>query len=103
MLDALDCPDPSATAPARAVTSTPVQALALMNNATMLRAADGFARRVEHEAPDVEGRIVRAYRLAYGRAATAEEIAAARPAVVAHGMSVLTRAILNSNELLFIE
>ncbi len=43
LLDTLDCPDPSTTAPRRAVTTTPQQALALMNNALMLRVSRRFA------------------------------------------------------------
>src|SRR5262249_21297073 len=39
-LDAFDCPDPATTAPRRAVTTTPLQALALLNNALTLRLAD---------------------------------------------------------------
>jgi hypothetical protein len=103
LLDALDCPDPSATAPARAVTNTPLQALAMLNNAAMLRGAEGFAARLEREAGDVEARIVLAYRLAYGRAPSAEEIGIARAVVEKHGLAVLTRAIFNSNEFLFVE
>src|SRR6185503_16874609 len=35
LLDMLDCPDPSVATPRRSVTSTPLQALALLNNAFM--------------------------------------------------------------------
>ncbi len=103
LLDALDCPDPSATAPARAVTNTPLQALAMLNNAAILRSSDAFAKRLEREAQGTESRIELAYRLAYGRRPTEEEIALARKVVEAHGLNVLTRAIFNSNEFLFVE
>ena len=46
LLDAFDCPDPSTTTPKRAVTTTPLQALALLNNSFVLRMADKFAQRV---------------------------------------------------------
>ncbi len=53
LLDAFDCPDPSTTAPRRAVTTTPLQALALMNNALVLHLSDAFAARLVREAgPD---------------------------------------------------
>ena len=103
LLDALDCPDPSATAPARSVTNTPLQALAMLNNATILRAADAFAARVERQANDTAARVTLAYRLAYGRAPSADELQAARRAVEENGLSVLTRALFNSNEFLFVE
>ena len=32
LLDTFDCPDPAATVPRRAVTTTPLQALSLLNN-----------------------------------------------------------------------
>ena len=49
-LDTFDCPDPLATAPQRAITTTPLQALALMNNALIFQTADLFAQRVTREA-----------------------------------------------------
>ena len=39
LLEAFDCPDPSTKTPRRAVTTTPLQALALMNNSFVLRQA----------------------------------------------------------------
>ncbi|HYE18639.1 MAG TPA: DUF1553 domain-containing protein [Tepidisphaeraceae bacterium] len=103
LLDALDCPDPSAAAPARARTTTPTQALALLNNAAMMRAAESLAKRLEREAKTIDGRITLAYRLAYGRVPSGAELDAARAAVEQHGLIVLARAILNSNEFLFVE
>ena len=79
LLDAFDCPDPSTTAPKRAITTTPLQALALMNNALVLHLSDAFAARLSRE--DEADRVDRAYRLAYaGRRPDPEERARARPA-----------------------
>ncbi|HZU35727.1 MAG TPA: DUF1553 domain-containing protein, partial [Gemmataceae bacterium] len=104
LLDAFDCPDPSATSPRRAVTTTPLQALALLNNALVLRMADAFARRLEHEAgSDVDRQIERAYWLAYGRAPDPAEHRLASQAVRQHGLFVLTRALFNSNEFLYVD
>ena len=65
MLDAFDCPDPSTTAPRRAVTTTPIQALTLMNNSFVLRMAERFAERVIQEAgTDLEAQVDRIYHLA---------------------------------------
>lgn len=49
ILETFDCPDPATTAPSRSVTTSPLQALALLNNAFVLRMANGFARRAERE------------------------------------------------------
>jgi hypothetical protein len=104
LLDALDCPDPSTTAPRRAVTTTPTQALALLNNRFILRQVEHFAARVRSEAgTDVDRQIERAYRLAYQRAPTAGELAEDRAIVARHGLAVLCRAILNSNEFVYVD
>jgi hypothetical protein len=104
LLDTLDCPDPSTTAPRRAITTTPQQALALMNNAIILRLAKQFAERVACEAgPEMNKQIKLAYRLAYGRAATAEEIAQVLDLLQGNSLEVLARAIFNSNEFLYVD
>ncbi len=104
LLDAFDCPDPSTTAPKRAVTTTPLQALALLNSAFVLRMADKFVERIEREAgEDLERRIARAYQLAFGRNPQDDELALARQIVGWHGLAVLARAIFNSNEFLYVD
>ena len=45
LLDLLDCPDPSVATPKRTVTSTPLQALSLLNDRFMEHHADRFAAR----------------------------------------------------------
>ncbi len=104
LLDAFDCPDPSTTSPKRAVTTTPLQALALLNNAFVLRMADAFAGRVEREAGgNLDQEVTRAYQLAYSRDPGPEELTLARQTVSQHGLAVLARAIFNSNEFLYVE
>jgi hypothetical protein len=104
LLDVFDCPDPSTTSPKRAVTTTPLQALALLNNSFVLRMADRLANRIEREAgTDIAVQVARAYQLAYGRSPSADEAQEARQVVERHGLSVLARAIYNSNEFLYID
>jgi len=103
-LDAFDCPDPSTTSPRRPVTTTPQQALALLNNALTFRVAEHFAERLRREVGDDPARQVdRAYRLAFGRAPDADEGEQARKVVAEHGAAVFARAIFNSNEFLYID
>ncbi len=74
LLDALDCPDPSSTSPRRAVTTTPLQALSLLNNTFVLHVVDKFAERIARDVgAEPVRQVERAYRLAYGRAPTAVE------------------------------
>ena len=104
LLDTLDCPDPSTVTPARAVTTTPLQALALLNNSFVLRMTEHFAARLKNDAgDDVDQQISRAYALAFNRTPLAEELAAARAVVRGHGLFVLCRAIFNSNEFMYID
>ena len=104
LLDTFDCPDPSTTAPNRRVTTTPLQALALLNNDFVLECVDRFAGRLEREAPgDPEGQVERAYRLAFGRAPDDAEADRAARSVREFGPTVLCRAILNSNEFLYVD
>jgi hypothetical protein len=102
-LDSFDCPDPSTTAPRRAATTTPLQALALLNNALVLHLADLFAERLEREAgPDPAQQVERAYQLAFGRRPRPEEYSQAAQVVKRHGAATLARAIFNSNEFVHI-
>ena len=103
-LDAFDCPDPSTTAPRRPVTTTPLQALAMLNNALVLRLSDRFADRLEHDAGrDVGRQIERAYQLALSRAPTTAELELCRAVVMRHGLAVMARAIFNCNEFLYVD
>ena len=103
LLDVLDCPDPSTTSPKRVVTTTPLAALALLNDSFMLRMAERFAARLQRERPDEESRIARAYQLAYARDALPEEISLARPFVAEHGLWAFCRVLFNSSEFVHVD
>ncbi len=64
MLEALDCPLPSVKTPKRSSTTTPLQALSLMNNEFVQQRAQSFADRLRREAPDIDGQVTRAFLLA---------------------------------------
>ena len=65
--------------------------------------AEDLAKRTELEAgDDLSARIRRAYKLTLSRDPAADEISDALPVVREHGLSALCRALLNSNEFLFI-
>ncbi len=102
-LDTFDCPDPSATSPRRASTTTPLQALSLLNNPMMLSLSDAFARRVQKQAgEDAEKQVEAAYQLAYGRPPQQEERQAATAFINKHGLSSFCRVVFNSNEFLYV-
>jgi hypothetical protein len=102
LLDSLDCPDPSVKAPRRAVTTTPIQALGLMNNSFVLRQSKQLAGRVAKEAgADAAARVTLAYRLAFGREPTAAERARAVGHMREHGIESLCWVLLNASEFLY--
>ena len=103
LLDAFDCPDPSTKTPRRAVTTTPLQALALMNNSFVLRQARFLGERVKKEAgADPEAQVRRAYLLAFGRPPTKEEAERAVPLARESGPEILGWVLLNASEYLYL-
>ena len=105
LLDVFDCPDPSAAAPRRSVTTTPLQALSLLNNAFVLRMAEHFAGRVKQEVGDenLRRQVQRSFELALGRIPTADELGVAEGLVRRHGLPALARALFNTNEFLVVQ
>ncbi|MEK6235299.1 MAG: DUF1553 domain-containing protein, partial [Planctomycetales bacterium] len=96
--------DPSTTAPRRGVTTTPLQALVLLNNSFVLRMSDHFAERLVSQAGgDVNEQVRLAYRLALGRAAKGAEVERAGAFVAEHGMAAFCRVLFNASEFLYVE
>ncbi len=103
LLDAFDCPDPSVKTPRRGVTTTPLQALGLMNNSFVQRQSKILAERALKEANnDVSGAIQIAYRHALGRAAMPAEAARALAAAQERGLPGVCWALLNSTEFVYV-
>jgi hypothetical protein len=100
-LDSFDCPDPSVTAPKRSVTTTPMQALALLNGELILQIADRLATRAQAESPSES--VKRAYLLILGRAPTPDEDRRASAFTTNHGLPSLVRVLLNTTEFVVIE
>jgi hypothetical protein len=103
MLDAFDCPDPSVKTPKRGVTTTPLQALSLMNNSFVQRQAERLAQRVTRESQgDLRAAIALAYRYCFGREALPRELARADTVATEHGLQTVCWAMLNSTEFLYV-
>jgi hypothetical protein len=104
LLDVFDCPDPSTTAPKRSMTTTPLQALTLMNNSFVLRMADRFAERVTKDVGSrADAQVTAVYALAYQRQPAAVEVSAAIEFIAEHGLAAYCRIILNSNEFIHVD
>ena len=104
LLDAFDCPDPSVKTPRRGVTSTPLQALALMNNSFVQRHAGFLAERALAESNnDLPRAVQTAYRLALGRPPTEAEAERALAAARARSLTNVCWALLNSTEFVYVQ
>ena len=101
---AFDCPDATQTAPRRTTSTTPLQALNLLNDPFLLDQGERFAARLRQEAgaaaPD---QVRRAFRLAFGREPSSAEEQAAEKLVQAHGLAAFCRALFNANEFVFVD
>jgi hypothetical protein len=100
---AFDCPDAGQVAPKRSRSTTPLQALNLLNSPFMEQQATLLAERVKKDTgADPGNQISRAFQLVMGRLPSPEESSDAGTLVEAHGFTALTRALLNANEFLFL-
>jgi Protein of unknown function (DUF1549)/Protein of unknown function (DUF1553)/Planctomycete cytochrome C len=104
LLDTLDCPDPSVATPRRSVTTTPLQALSLLNDAFVEHYAERFAVRLKRERPDDQAaQVCRAYELGLARRPTDEELAFGRQFVERHGLTQFCLVLFNASEFLYID
>ena len=102
-MDRLDCPDASVLAAKRNTTITAIQALALLNNSFMLKQSEHLAARLKQLSGNPEDQMRWLYRLALGRAPGAQEATRLAAYTSKHGLENACRAILNSNEFLFVD
>jgi hypothetical protein len=104
MFTVFDRPECGQVTPKRTMSTTPLQALNLLNGEFVLAQAEELAERVEREAgSSPAGQIKRAFELAFGRSPQLHEVEAAEGLVARHGLPALARALFNSNEFVFIE
>jgi hypothetical protein len=103
LLETLDCPDPSVKAPRRAVTTTPLQALGLMNDPFVLRQVHALADRVKEEGGgETTVQVDRIYRLTLGRQPGVSERERALHLVREAGLEELAWTLFNSSEFLYV-
>jgi hypothetical protein len=103
LMTEFDQPDCTFSAPKRAETTTPLQALTMLNHSFTLDMATALAERLNQDAADnVAAQVDRAYRLCYSRPATEEEVSACRHLVERHGLTALCRVLLNTSEMIYV-
>ena len=100
---AFDCPDASQAVPKRSRSTTPLQALNLLNSSFVTQQAGLFAKRLEKNAgKDVAAQANLAFELCFNRPASVEELTDATAFIQAESLKQFTRAMLNANEFVFI-
>jgi len=103
LLDAFDCPDPAVKTPRRGITTTPLQALGLMNNSFVQRHASILADRALRESKaHLPTAIRRVYQLTLGRNPTRDELRRATVAAQDRNLSNVCWALLNSTEFIYV-
>ena len=101
---AFDCPDAGQSAPKRTSSTTPLQALNLLNSPFVMQQAEIFAGRLRRESgDDPAAQATRAFRLAFCRPPGHDESEAAVELIRSEGLTVFCRALLNANEFLYVD
>ena len=98
-----DCPDAATSVPKRSRSTTPLQALNLFNSPFMLQQAQLLANRLQHDCGDkLHKQITRAFWLCYGREPSTAELSDSTNFIASEGIAAFCRAMLNSNEFVFL-
>ncbi|MEP6756026.1 MAG: PSD1 and planctomycete cytochrome C domain-containing protein [Chthonomonadales bacterium] len=101
-LEVFDCPEISTSVAQRNTTTTPLQALMLLNDPLILRQASLFADRLKREVgDDPRKQIDRAYWLATGRSPNAVEVNSSLTFLKTHPLGDFAQAIFNLNEFVY--
>ena len=96
LLDAFDCPDPSVRTAARPVTTTPAQALALMNGDLARRCAKALAQRAGAMDSSTDLKLKRMWIMALGREPGPDAFSRAIALAGSDGLEAVAWAVLNS-------
>ncbi len=104
VLNDFDLPDIAFAAPRRANTTTPLQALTLLNHSFTADMAQALAVRLGSGGRSLSAQQVdEAYAIAFQREPTTGERAAAERLIATHGLAAFCRALLNMNELIYLD
>ena len=96
---AFNCPDAGQMTAARSQSVTPIQALNLFNSQFVVTQAKAFSDRViSTSSGDLNESGQSAIRIAFGREATAEELAELVDLAAEHGLESVCRVLLNASD-----
>ena len=102
LLDTLDCPSPGVSTPRRRPTTTALQALALLNDAFVVREAKRLAARLAAEKHDPADQVRLAFETVFGRPPAQPELDAAVEVRRRYGLGTVCWALFNASEFLYL-
>jgi hypothetical protein len=102
VLNDFDLPDIAFAAPRRANTTTPLQALTLLNHSFTLDMARSLGQRCSDSTSPVDS-VVCAFRLAFQRFPSEQETKLATAYVSENGLENFCRLLLNTNEFIYVD
>ena len=98
-----DQPDCAFSTPKRAETTTPLQALTMLNHQFTLDMAEQFAHRlVEDAGTEPKQQVKHGFDLCFGREPTADELADCCDLLQSHGLPAFCRVLLNTSEMIYV-
>jgi hypothetical protein len=103
LMDALDCPDGGAFTPVRNVSTTPLQAFAMLNDAFLIRQCEHIAARIAAAAESTNKQVASAFQLILLREEQEHERSKLADYVGRHGLANACQLLLNSNEFLHLD
>jgi hypothetical protein len=98
-----DCPDGNQSVPRRSQSTTPLQALNLLNSQFVVQQSERLAARIRRDVgPESGTQVNYAFELLLGRNPDSDEWQLSSNFVTQHGLEAFCRAMLNANEFLFV-
>ena len=97
-----DCPDFNQVVPKRTRSTTPLQALNLLNSPFVLQQADFLVQRLDAEAETAESKVKLAFNLCFGRDPEPVETQSSIELINETNWHAFARAMLNANEFVLI-
>jgi hypothetical protein len=102
-MDALDCPDGGTFTPVRSVSTTAVQAFAMLNDAFAIRQCEHIAARLAAKSATPETQAESVFQLILLRGGREQERAKFAAYIQHHGLANACQLLLNSNEFLYLD
>jgi hypothetical protein len=103
LMTEFDLPDCTFSSPKRSATTSPLQALTMLNHSFTLDMAGFMSERLVREAgEDRQAQIKLAFQLCYGRQPSMREMRDCRELVDQHDLASLCRVLLNTSEMIYV-